>query len=257
MQTLHEQPNFKNSTQFNRVLHTKEFTYTILSNDFINDSRLNATEVGIFTILLSNSDNYIFNSKSFRKRTGLGEDRYYNSIKRLIELGYIEKNKIQGGINWIINEKPTSVENTTSEKVINEKSTSVENTTSEITPEQLPTEINTTSYPQPEDYNYKMNELIEEQEKTEEEVKFIQSDINSIFENFEEYINTDTEDEEGNYYISTDRIDNMIESYSYSDLVSIKNSFASFIKRNKLNWKEYRKIEDKLKWLQNYQPVNK
>jgi hypothetical protein len=97
---------FKNKTKIKRVNHDGKNPYTCITNRLIQDNQLNATEVGMMLMLLSNSDSYILNSTYFIQQTGLGNTQYNNCWKHLIELGYINKRKIQGGYEWIINESP-------------------------------------------------------------------------------------------------------------------------------------------------------
>lgn len=84
-------------------------------------------------MILSNSDSYVFNSTYLQKNSGLGIKRYYTIIAHLIELGYLEKNRIQHGVEWIINEVAT----TTATEQHNEAETAQEDTTTAQQQEEL------------------------------------------------------------------------------------------------------------------------
>lgn len=101
--------NFKNETKLNRTAHDENNFYTCVSNQLIKDERLTIIEVGIMVKLLSNSDGWIFNSSYFKTTLGIGKDLYFKSIKHLVELGYINKIRYQGGVRWIINETPNFI----------------------------------------------------------------------------------------------------------------------------------------------------
>jgi len=120
--------NFKNQTKYNRSMHNEDNTYTLVSDLLIKDKRLSIIEKGIMVSILSNDDSYIFNSTYFKKDLGIGDDKYNKAIANLITCGYIVKNKVQGGIQWIFNEAGDKQKNTPSEFI---KSTPCENTLSE------------------------------------------------------------------------------------------------------------------------------
>jgi hypothetical protein len=73
-----------------------------------------------------------------QKISGLGKVSFYKSIKKLTELGYMNKCKFQGGIHWIINEIPSP--NRGSKISASPEFRNPENTTPEI----MNTEISTT-----------------------------------------------------------------------------------------------------------------
>jgi len=98
-----ETKQFSNQTIYIRESHTDGFTYSVISNSLINDVRLNATEVGLMTKFLSNSNSYVFNSTFEQQASGLGNIYYNSCLKNLKQLGYVvKKNLTTGGIKWIL-----------------------------------------------------------------------------------------------------------------------------------------------------------
>lgn len=95
-----------NKTTFNRALHNEENPFTIIPIKIIEDKNLCVEELAIMLMLLSNDDSIVFNSESFRLKTGLGQDKYHKSIKHLLELGYLNKTRKQGAVEWTVNEEP-------------------------------------------------------------------------------------------------------------------------------------------------------
>jgi hypothetical protein len=94
---------FKNSTVYYREQHNAKHPYTVLTNQIIEDDRLNATEKGLMYMILSNSDEYVFNSDYLQKISGLGKVTYFNAIKHLQEFGYLIKRAVStGGYRWTI-----------------------------------------------------------------------------------------------------------------------------------------------------------
>jgi len=133
---------YVNTTKYNRLSDEQKVKhrYTVISNLLINDERLSFTEKGMMIWILSNSDDYIFNSEYVQKYiSGIGEDSYYKCMKHLQELGYIQKTKKLKGFDWIINEttfKISDIQETgenTSSKNPNQENTIRENTSSEST----------------------------------------------------------------------------------------------------------------------------
>ncbi len=131
---------YRNQFTINRSKHNSN--YTCISNHLIKDERLSATEKGIMALILSNDDKkYILNMSVLQKTCRIGDDKFNSSIKNLVNLGYINKRRFQGGIHWTINEIPsngnskksTKPENTSGESTSSEN-TSFENTNSENTP---------------------------------------------------------------------------------------------------------------------------
>ena len=131
---------YRNQFTINRAKHNSN--YTCITNLLIKDDRLSATEKGIMALILSNDDKkYILYMSVLQKTCRIGDDKFNSSIKNLVNLGYINKRRFQGGIHWTINEIPsngnskksTKPENTSSENTSGEN-TSGENTNSENTP---------------------------------------------------------------------------------------------------------------------------
>ena len=101
--------NYKNETQYYRISHDSEHPYLMISNALLRDENLDLLEIGIMVHLLSHDESYIINNSYIQKKCGIGQDRYYKSIKHLIDLGYIIKVPFFGGVCWIINEIPRQV----------------------------------------------------------------------------------------------------------------------------------------------------
>ena len=68
--------------------------------------RVNFIDIGLLLWLLSNSKNFIINKNNVLKRSGIPEQKFLTSWKKLQELGYIEKHAIRAGVEWVINEAP-------------------------------------------------------------------------------------------------------------------------------------------------------
>ncbi len=230
---------FQNSTLYNRAHHNEQNPFTVITNTLINDSRLTVVELGLMIKILSNSENYIFNSVYTQQTSGIGKDKYNQSLKKLISLGYISKKaKNKGGWLWVINETPN-----------------------------IPTELTQISSLEESEINDSLetlnNEMIEFNEQPEQDTKINQPeqseqttyDKTMIFEEFENYINTNTWNDDNNYYIAEHRIESLIQDYQYSKLEIIRDNFEELRARKQLNWKDYTKIESKLKWLHHYQQV--
>lgn len=185
---------YSNKTKYNRAMHNKENPYCLISKQLINDNRLNIIEIGIMIQILSNDDTYIFNSTNFKKKLGIGDDKFNKSIKNLIKYGYIVKNKIQGGIQWTFNENTSSEntpcafsKNTSSENIIIETNTPEE----EYIPFQPTgdTEVNTYENIMEEIHNKSLS-MLKEVDDVEEEYNEEDMDDNVIIDNFINYINT-------------------------------------------------------------------
>ena len=67
---------------------------------------MNFIDIGLLVWLLSNSKDFVINKNLVQKRSGIPEQKFLVSWKKLVELGYIEKHQIQGGVEWVINETP-------------------------------------------------------------------------------------------------------------------------------------------------------
>ena len=215
--------NFKNKTKVNRAMHDKEHTYTLISNELLRDERLNYVEISIMLSILSNDDSFIFNSTHVQKKLGIGDDKWSKSMKKLQNLGYIEKRRINAGIEWTINEIPKNTiiipKNTTSEIEKNTtsdftKNTSSENTSSENTTNEeiiIPTEHN-------KEYSC-IEQIIKEE--TKEIIDNKRSNNSSLIEKFEKYINTCN----GNlYFDTTECYEHINEHFDNNELYFILNN---------------------------------
>ena len=98
--------NFKNETEVNRTTRTKSHHKKSIAMDTITDKRLNLIELGLLVRLLTNSKSYIINKSKVQTDSGVPENKFLKSWKKLQDLGYIEKHLIQGGVRWVINEIP-------------------------------------------------------------------------------------------------------------------------------------------------------
>ena len=101
--------DYKNQTIYNRAVHNEENPYKCISAVIYQDDKLGSDEIAIMVALLSNADHFIIHKKEIGKRLKLGYDRLNNAWKLLMELGYIQKELLQGGTNWIINENPENL----------------------------------------------------------------------------------------------------------------------------------------------------
>ena len=130
----------KNEYIINRAPH--KGNHTIITNLLIRDPRLNVIDIGIMTKLLSDNDKiWIFNKEYFRETiSGIGKKKYDSSWKKLQQLGYVSKKRIQSGVRWTINEIPTH--STSNDDFITSKNERNENNS--ITSHFNPTEINPT-----------------------------------------------------------------------------------------------------------------
>jgi len=78
--------------------------------DIYRDPKLDFTDIGLLTWMLSNSRNYVINKNRVMERSGLPEKKFLASWKKLQEIGYVVKIPFQGGVEWVINEIPRSYE---------------------------------------------------------------------------------------------------------------------------------------------------
>lgn len=123
---------FKNKTKIVRAEHDKDNHFTCISNKLIQDTRLNVYELGIMLKILSNSDDYVLHTTYLAKQVGISQGKFNKAIKHLISIGYINKEQIQGGWLWTINEIPIPLKSDSSPK----ESTPYESTSDDITPDE-------------------------------------------------------------------------------------------------------------------------
>lgn len=75
----------------------KRGNYTALSNEIINDSRLNLRSLGLFLYMWSKPDNWNFTLFSLAKARNVGRDQIRAGMQELIKYGYVEYQKQQDG----------------------------------------------------------------------------------------------------------------------------------------------------------------
>ena len=97
---------YNNKTTYNRSRASKTHFKKSFASDIFRDNQLNFIDIGLLLWLLNNSKNFVINKNNVLKRSGIPEQKFLASWKKLQELGYIEKHPIQGGVEWIINEVP-------------------------------------------------------------------------------------------------------------------------------------------------------
>ena len=97
-----------NKTTINRSKLSKTYYKKSMPMLIYKDKDLNFIDIGLLTWLLSNSKNFIVNKNYVMKRSGLPEQKFLDSWKKLKQMGYIEKRLFQGGVEWIINETSAS-----------------------------------------------------------------------------------------------------------------------------------------------------
>lgn len=219
--------SFNNDTQYNRAMH--ENKYTVITNDLINDLRLSPIEIGIMVMILSNSDSFIFNSTLMQKRSTLGKVMFYNSMKKLIEFGYIQKKaKVKGGWLWTINETPVTP-------------TEAAKPTEEI--EQVEKHVEVQPEPELEQTeSFIPTEEIELEQPTEIEEE------STLFVTVEKLIK--------NARNPIDAIDELQEYISISDLIFIKNNYKKFIEETKIKPILYNIIYNKLIEIEDFELEN-
>jgi hypothetical protein len=86
-----------NKTTIHRI--TKNQNFTVLSNDLINDSRLDFRDIGVITYLLSKPDVWIINQSEVMRSHNIGRASLRTSFQNLMDCGYITrvKNKTEDG----------------------------------------------------------------------------------------------------------------------------------------------------------------
>jgi len=99
---------YVNKTTYNRSRASKSHYKKSFAMDIYKNQRLDFTDIGLLTWLLSNSKSFVINKEMVQKRSGLPENKFLKSWKKLQDLGYIEKKAFQGGVEWVINELPVT-----------------------------------------------------------------------------------------------------------------------------------------------------
>ncbi len=76
-----------------RVKKCKENTYTMVSNDLINDSRLSSDSLSTMIKILSYPDDWKIYLCELKTRLGFGKDRLNTAIRELEYYGYVKRKK--------------------------------------------------------------------------------------------------------------------------------------------------------------------
>lgn len=97
---------FNNKTTYRRTRSSRTHYKKSFALDIFKNKELNFIDIGLLTWLLSNSKSFVVNKNVVLKRSGIPEQKFLTSWKKLQKLGYIEKHPIQGGVEWLINEIP-------------------------------------------------------------------------------------------------------------------------------------------------------
>lgn len=200
----------KNLTNYNRADHGTTNNYTVISNQLINDNNLNVIDKGIMLMILSNSDNFIYNSIVMQKKSGIGKIAFYSSIKKLITLGYINKQAIQGGYIWTINEAPIIAEQP-----------------QQPMEEQQPTEeaiIEPSVEPIEEISTISTNEIINVNKEPINKCDTI--DEKKLFSEITDYINSDA------YESVFDNINNINNHFTKKEITYLRKHFDDYKKSN-------------------------
>jgi predicted transcriptional regulator len=212
-------------------------SYTIIPNSILQSQTLTFDAKGVLSYLLSLPTDWSIVKSILHEQVGITEYRLNKAFKELVDKNYITTYKKQTQSGWVYtyNVYPTPFIKTSTEE---KKETIQAEALQAEAPEQKQIEISNSI----ETLNTEMKEF-EEQQTTEHE---------QLFSEFESYINTNTWVND-NYYIADHRIETLTQDYDYDKLVIIKDHFQELRDRKQLVWKDYKKIEDKLKWLHHYQ----
>ena len=81
----------------------KSGNYTALSNEIINDSRLNLRSLGLFLFMWSKPDNWHFTLDNIAKTRNVGRDQIKHAMQQLKRCGYVsyEKQKDGTGVYYL------------------------------------------------------------------------------------------------------------------------------------------------------------
>lgn len=75
----------------------KRGSYTALSNEIINDSRLNLRSLGLFLYMWSKPDNWNFTLDNIAKARNVGRDQIKHALQELKKYGYVQYEKQKDG----------------------------------------------------------------------------------------------------------------------------------------------------------------
>ena len=103
---LNGNKKYVNRTTYNRSRSSRTHYKKSFAMDIYRDSELDFMDIGLLTWLLSNSRTYVVYKSQVQKRSGLPDDKFLTSWKKLQENGYLEKRPFQRGVEWVINEIP-------------------------------------------------------------------------------------------------------------------------------------------------------
>lgn len=95
---------YRNKTTYKRTRSSRTHYKKSFALDIFKDKQLNFIDIGLLVWLLSNSRDFVINKNVVQKRSGISENKFLASWKKLMELGYIKKKAFQGGVEWFINE---------------------------------------------------------------------------------------------------------------------------------------------------------
>ena len=85
--------------------------FTIISNGYLKDSRLNVAQKGLLTIMLSLPDDWIFHLRPLQEMTGQGKGALERNLRALENAGYLIRGRMKRSSNgkfvysdWIVHE---------------------------------------------------------------------------------------------------------------------------------------------------------
>jgi len=101
--------NFKYSNETVMFKSEHKKNYTVLSNSLIQNKELSFLEVGIMTYLLSLPKGWVINKTQIQKVSGVGRVAFNKSWDKLINQGYINSIRIQGGFSYEVIETSMNI----------------------------------------------------------------------------------------------------------------------------------------------------
>jgi hypothetical protein len=75
----------------------KSGNYTALSNEIINDKRLNLRSLGLFLYMWAKPDNWNFTLTNIAKARNVGREQILTALKELKKAGYVKYEKLRDG----------------------------------------------------------------------------------------------------------------------------------------------------------------
>ena len=85
--------------------------FTIISNYYLKDPRLNVAQKGLLTIMLSLPDDWIFHLRPLQERTGQGKGALERNLRVLENAGYLIRGRMKRNSNgkfsysdWVVHE---------------------------------------------------------------------------------------------------------------------------------------------------------